>query len=257
MKTVLFCGGKGTRWTRSEEDGPKALAMIGERPIIWHVMSVYSASGFNDFVLCLGHKGDRITRYFEEQGMTRDGQGAHQFEPLPGITWRVELVDTGAETHTGGRLQRVAERLHCERFMASYGDGVADLDIAELIRFHAGHGRLATLTAVRPRSQFGLLQLDENRAVQSFLEKPQMRDWVNGGFFVFEPEVLEMLDEGPLESGVLAALARAGQLMAYQTSNYWACLDTYKDKIEIEELWMSGKAQWSNWERTAAQASIG
>jgi glucose-1-phosphate cytidylyltransferase len=257
MKTVLFCGGKGTRWTRSDDDGPKALAMIGERPIIWHVMSVYSVSGFNDFVLCLGHKGDRITRYFEEQGLTLGADGRGELEPVPGVTWRIELVDTGAETQTGGRLRRVADRLDGERFMASYGDGVAALDIGELIRFHAGHGRLATLTAVRPRSQFGILQLGPDTMVQSFLEKPQIEDWVNGGFFVFEPGVLDLLDESPLESGPLGTLARHGQLMAYKTSDYWACLDTYKDKIEIEELWLSGAAPWSTWERSPTRAGIG
>jgi glucose-1-phosphate cytidylyltransferase len=143
--------------------------------------------------------------------------------------------------------------LGAERFMASYGDGVAALDLNDLLRFHTGHGRQATLTAVRPHSQFGILELGLNGRVRSFLEKPQMMEWVNGGFFVFEPSVLPRLDDGSLESGVLELLARDAELMAYQTNDYWACLDTYKDKIEIEELWLRGTPPWSTWDRSVSR----
>jgi glucose-1-phosphate cytidylyltransferase len=230
VKVVLFCGGKGSRWTRHGDEVPKALAPIGDRPLIHHVMQVYLAAGFDDFILCLGHKGETIRRYFESA-------------PAP-QPCRVQLVDTGEETQTGGRLRAVAPLLTGSRFLASYGDGVADLDVAELLDFHLRHGRLATLTAVRPRSQFGILELAADSSVASFVEKPLLQNWVNGGFFIFEPGILDRLDEGPLEDGLLSGLAREGELMAFRLERFWACLDTYKDQILLDELWQQGRAPW-------------
>jgi glucose-1-phosphate cytidylyltransferase len=245
MKVVLFCGGKGTRWARAEDDIPKALAPIGDRPIIWHVMNVYSLSGFDDFVLCLGHQAHKIVRYFIESGARQDRDPAELIVRAGARSWRVRLVDTGQETQTGGRLGAVAGYIGRERYMASYGDGLARLDLADLLRFHVAHGRLATLTAVRPASQFGILELSPEGRVQSFVEKPRLKEWVNGGFFVFEPEVLDLLDEGPLENGPLSQLSREDQLVAYRTDDFWACLDTYKDVIMLDQLWRKGDAPWS------------
>lgn len=245
MKVVLFCGGKGTRWARSEDDVPKALAPIGDRPIVWHVMNVYSLSGFDDFVLCLGHQAEKIVRYFVEAGARRDRAGGLIVDAGPRTRWRVRMVDTGPETQTGGRLRAVAGQLGSERFMASYGDGLARIDIADVVRFHEAHGRLATLTAVKPTSQFGILQLGADGRVQSFVEKPRLKEWVNGGFFVLEPQVLELLDDGPLENGPLSRLAQLDQLVAYQTDDFWACLDTYKDLAMLEQLWRKGDAPWT------------
>ncbi len=258
MKVVLFCGGKGTRWARSEDDVPKALAPIGDRPIIWHVMNVYSQSGFDDFVLCLGHQAEKIVRYFVEAGAREDRDAGELIVTAgPRTRWRVRLVDTGRETQTGGRLRAVAGYLGTERFMASYGDGLARLDVADVVRFHQAHGRLATLTAVRPASQFGILQLGADGRVQSFVEKPRLKEWVNGGFFVLEPQVLEILDEGPLENGPLARLALADQLVAYRTEDFWACLDTYKDLATLEQLWQKGDAPWCMRGKPATATTVG
>jgi glucose-1-phosphate cytidylyltransferase len=245
MKVVLFCGGKGTRWARTEDDVPKALAPIGDRPILWHVMQVYALSGFDDFILCLGHQGQRVASYFASAAARADTDPHELIVPAgSGQRWRVRLADTGAETQTGGRLRAVAGHLGKERFMASYGDGLARIDIADLLRFHVARGRLATLTAVRPNSQFGILEISSDGGVRSFVEKPPLHEWVNGGFFVFEPDVLQWTDDGPLESGALSRLSSADQLSAYQTSEFWACLDTYKDLITLEELWRKGDAPW-------------
>jgi glucose-1-phosphate cytidylyltransferase len=242
---ALLCGGKGTRWSGDGEEVPKALARLGDRPIIWHVMNVYSRAGFHDFVLCLGHQGEQIVRYFHaEASGTGDADDQVLVQRPGGVTWRVRLADTGQETQTAGRLAAVADLVDGSRFMASYGDGIAALDVADLLRFHVSHGRLATLTAVQPRSQFGLLRINGDGAVDSFEEKPRLKEWINGGFFVFEPRILDYLDDGALEVGPFSALASQGELMAYRTTGFWACLDTYKDKIELDELAQRGNAHW-------------
>ena len=244
MKVVLLCGGQGARWRSQDQPGPKALARVGGQPILWHVMGIYSAAGFRDFVLCLGHQGDHISEHMRSRSRGADPEGALLVEAAPGISWRVRCVDTGAGTLTAGRIRRVLPLLGGEPFLASYGDGVADLDVGRLLDFHRRHGRLATLTAVRPRSQFGILDLSPGREVRSFLEKPRLADWVNGGFFVFEPGAADYLDEGPLEERPLAGLAAARQLMAFQTEAFWACLDTYKDMVALNELCRDGQPPW-------------
>lgn len=245
MKVVLFCGGRGLRWAGSGMDMPKALAPIGERPLIWHVMSTYSGSGFREFVVCLGHLGSQVVRYFQEAaGARRDGEGRVEVRLSPGTTWQVWLVETGEDAQTGGRLAAAAHLLDGRRFLASYGDGVADLDLREVVGFHARHGRLATLTAARPHSEFGVLELGGEGQVRSFVEKPPLRSWVNGGFFVFERDVLGLLDEGPLESGLLPRLAGLGELMAYRTTRFWACVDTLKQSVELDRMVREGRAPW-------------
>jgi glucose-1-phosphate cytidylyltransferase len=251
VKVALLCGGKGTRWSGDGEEAPKALARLGQRPVVWHVMEVYSRAGFTDFVLCLGHNGQQIAAYFESQA-ARAGEGPDEVmvEHESGQTWRVHLADTGQETQTASRLAAVSPLFEGGSFMASYGDGVAALDVGDLLRFHVAHGRLASLTAVQPRSQFGLLQISGEGTVESFIEKPRLKEWINGGFFVFEPGVVDYLDEGPLEDGPLSRLAAAGELMAYRTTRFWACLDTYKDRIELDELASKGNPPWKQMERT-------
>jgi glucose-1-phosphate cytidylyltransferase len=248
MKVAILCGGKGSRWTRHADDVPKALAMIGDRPVLWHVMVVYSASGFDDFVLCLGHKGDQIRTYFEAHSEpSRDPSGAYLVHPAPSVTWRVQLVETGDETQTGGRLHAVRTHLQGQRFLASYGDGVARIDINDLVAFHTQHERIATMTVVQPRSQYGLVTVSDSGLVSGFVEKPRLSEWVNGGFFVFEPEVFDYLDHGSLETGGLVGLTGQGQLVAYQLQEFWACLDTYKDLITLDDLWQAGSVPWSTW----------
>jgi glucose-1-phosphate cytidylyltransferase len=245
MKVVLFCGGRGLRWSAGGAESPKVLARIGDRPLVWHVMSTYSRSGFREFVICLGHLGDQIVRHFEEAaGARRDADGRVTLRVGPGVTWDVWLRETGQEAQTGGRLMAVARLLDGRRFLASYGDGVADLDVRELVGFHARHRRMATLTAARPRSPFGMLEIDPAGRVCSFVEKPLLPGWVNGGFFVFEPEVLPALDQGPLESGVLPRLAEWGELVAYRTTRFWACVDTPKESAELDRMVREGTAPW-------------
>jgi glucose-1-phosphate cytidylyltransferase len=261
MKVALLCGGKGSRWTRHADDVPKALAMIGDRPVLWHVMVVYSASGFNDFVLCLGHKGEQIRTYFESHSdMRHDQSGALIVHPAPSVTWRVELVDTGDETMTGGRLLAVRDHLQGQRFLASYGDGLARIDVNDLVKFHDRHGHVATMTVVQPRSQFGLVTISDSGAVSGFIEKPRLSQWVNGGYFVFEPGVFDYLNQGSLEDGALVALTRDSQLVAYRLDDFWACLDTYKDLITLDDFWQAGSppwSTWSEWKTGSARASTG
>lgn len=252
MKTVILAGGLGTRLMEETVARPKPMVEVGGKPMLWHIMSLYAGHGFRDFTVALGYKGDLIKRYFLDfyalqHDLTVDlGTGAietHENQPTP---WRVDLVDTGQATQTGGRLLRLRSRLHGERFMLTYGDGLADLDLHELVRFHVRHGKLATLTAVRPPSRFGSLSFEGDR-VARFIEKPQAGEgWINGGFFVFESGIFDYLtgDETPLEWGPLERLSSDGQLMAYQHPGFWQAMDTVRDRQILEELWASGKAPW-------------
>ena len=220
--------------------------MIGDRPVLWHVMTVYSASGFNDFVLCLGHKGDQIRTYFQAHADARhDAHGALVVHPAPGVSWHVELVDTGDDAQTGARLMAIHDLVPHQRFLASYGDGLARIDVNDLVDFHGRHGRLATMTTVQPRSQCGLVTISESGTISGFVEKPRLSQWVNGGYFVFEPDIFDYLDQGSLESGALVSLTKDSQLMAYRLDDFWACLDTYKDLITLDDLWQAGSPPWS------------
>lgn len=255
MKTVILCGGRGTRLGEHGVSVPKALIEIGGRPVLWHLMKLYSTHGMRDFVLCLGYLGDSIKRYFLEHPwldsdftLEMSASGDQQFERhrTRGEDWRITFADTGLDTNTGGRVKRVAEYIgDDELFCVTYGDGLASIDLRALIAFHRSHGRLATLTAVHPRSNFGIIKLDEENSVTEFEEKPVMKEWINGGFFVFHRRVLDYLDDDcVLEREPLERLANERQLLAFQHTGFWKCMDTYKDNVEFNQLWDAGRAEW-------------
>ncbi|HCJ10903.1 MAG TPA: glucose-1-phosphate cytidylyltransferase [Clostridiales bacterium] len=252
----MLAGGLGTRLAEETADKPKPMVEVGGRPILWHVMKIYAHHGFSRFVVCLGYKAEVIKAYFLERhhmlsdlvvsladGRVRTLGGARE-------DWTVTLVDTGLTTQTGGRLLRVRPFVGEETFLMSYADGVADIDLSDLVRFHRGHGRLATVTAVRPPSRFGELELDGDQ-VTRFAEKPAGTGrWVSGGFFVFEPGVFDYLagDETLLERDPLERLALDGQLMAYRHDGFWHGMDTLKDVQELDRMWASGRAPWKVWD---------
>jgi glucose-1-phosphate cytidylyltransferase len=257
MKVVILAGGLGTRLSEETQVKPKPMAEIGEHPILWHIMKGYGHQGFTDFVICLGYKGYVIKEYFanyflHNSDVTFDLQGqgteVHQNNVEP---WRVTLVDTGPETQTGGRVKRVAPYVRDQRFMMTYGDGVADVDLRALLSFHEAHGRRATVTAVQPPGRFGALDLpDDSDAVRSFVEKPQGDGaWMNGGFFVLEPEALDEIDgdSTAFEREPLERLAAQDQLRAFRHRGFWQPMDTLRDKRILEDLWAGGSAPWKTW----------
>lgn len=253
MKTVLLAGGLGTRLSEETSLRPKPMVEIGGRPILWHVMSIYAAHGFSEFVVACGYKGEMIKQYFADfvrhhSDWTVDLQsGARTLVKQNAPDWRVHLRDTGPDTLTGGRLLRLREMLSDNTFMVTYGDGVADVDITELVRFHKSHGRIATVTAVHPPARFGALELDGDM-VGTFAEKPQTgAGWINGGFFVFEPAVFDYIegDMTSLESSALERIANDGQLMAFKHDGFFQPMDTLREKTMLEELWRTGHAPWS------------
>ncbi len=255
MQTVILAGGQGTRLAEETELRPKPMVEIGGRPILWHIMKGFAHFGFTEFLVALGHKGAAIKRYFlDYQALRGDltvrlGSGRIERQPAGGEDWTVHLADTGAETMTGGRLRRLADRLRGGPFLATYGDGVADVNLERLVRFHRTHGKLATITAVRPPSRFGGLVFDGDR-VAEFSEKPQVGEgWINGGFMVLEPGVLDYLDgdASVLEVDGLERLARDGQLMAWKHAGFWQCMDTLRDKRYLDHLWQQGAAPWKVW----------
>ena len=255
MKVVILCGGLGTRLREETETRPKPMVEIGGRPILWHLMKLYAHHGFNEFVLALGYKGEVIKRYFlEYHAVTSDAtvdvaSGRVEVHDGERDDWLVHLVDTGLDTQTGGRLKRLEAWLKDGTFMLTYGDGVADIDLRDLLRFHRAQGRLGTVTAVRPPARFGELVLDGS-AVGRFTEKPQVGEgWINGGFMVCEPEVLRYLDgDGDsLERDALERLAADRQLAAYRHEGFWQCMDTMRDVRVLESRWQSGAAPWKLW----------
>jgi glucose-1-phosphate cytidylyltransferase len=253
MKTVILAGGLGTRISEESHLKPKPMIEIGGKPILWHIMKLYSAHGFNDFIVCLGYKGYVVKEYFANYVMhhadlTVDlAKGAIEYHQTKHEPWRVTLVDTGAETMTGGRLKRVAEYLTPgEPFFLTYGDGVADVDLGALAAFHRGHGKAATITAVAPPGRYGALEIDDGR-VQRFIEKPPGDNGlINGGFFVLDPSVIGRIegDATVWEAAPLEGLAAAGELMAFRHDGFWAAMDTLRDKNILESLWASGEAPW-------------
>jgi len=257
MKTVILAGGLGTRLSEETVIKPKPIVEIGGRPILWHIMSIYSAHGFNEFVIALGYKGGMIKEYFlnyyyHHSDITVDLRTGKIEAGGNGRKDRsVQLVDTGANSMTGGRLWRLRDRLGDGTFMLTYGDGVGNVDIARLVEFHRSHGRLATITVVRPSARFGEVRFNGNLdEITDFKEKPQTGEgWINGGFFVFEPGVFDYLggDDAVLEGDPLENLARDRQLMAFRHEGFWQCMDTLRDKQLLERSWESGKAGWKVW----------
>lgn len=256
MKVILLAGGKGTRLAEETSTRPKPMVEIGGRPILWHLMGLYAAHEFKDFIVACGYKGEMIKEYFRSLPMrTSDyvidfADDSVEIIKSPDIDWRVAAVDTGIETTTAGRILRLRHLVGDERFMVTYGDGLGDIDLTALMTFHEQHGRLATVTAVRPPARFGALGLD-GTAVVEFAEKPQTQaGWINGGFFVFEHDVLEYLagDETILEREPLEDLARDGQLMAFTHSGFWEPMDTERDRTNLVRLWATGEAPWRVWD---------
>jgi glucose-1-phosphate cytidylyltransferase len=253
MKTVILAGGLGTRISEESQFKPKPMIEIGGRPILWHIMKLYSAHGFNDFIVCLGYRGYVVKEYFanyvlHNADLTVDlARGAIEYHATNHEPWRVTLVETGSETMTGGRLKRVAKYLEPDQpFFMTYGDGVADVDLTALAAFHRGHGKAATITAVAPPGRFGALEIHEGR-VDRFAEKPPGdQGLINGGFFVLNPSVLDRIEGDPTiwEREPLEGLAADGQLMAYRHDGFWAAMDTLRDKNILEGLWASGEAPW-------------
>jgi glucose-1-phosphate cytidylyltransferase len=262
IPVVIFCGGEGTRM-RGGTLTKKELVEIGGRPIIWHVMRIYSAFGFRKFILPLGHEAGQLKRYFlDYEAMTRDftvtlGDRSDDLRfrgPEQHPAWEVSLVDTGLRTDKASRIARVADYLTADRFCVTYGDGVGDVDLRALLDFHCAHGKPATITAVRPKHyQYGTVDADENGCVREYVQYPELPYWINAGFMVFERSALDWMTRGgaadniPLETGVLQDLLAAGQLMMYRHPGFWQSMDTLKDANDLESLWQSG-APWKIWD---------
>jgi glucose-1-phosphate cytidylyltransferase len=252
MRTVILAGGAGTRLSEETETRPKPMVEIGGRPLLWHLLSHYSAHGFRDFVIALGYRGDVVKRYFTDYA---DLVGSLSVDLGPGVVtrldpapeeWTVHLIETGEATNTGGRVKRLAAWVEGGTFFLTYGDGVSDIDLDDLLRFHRRSGCIGTVTAVRPPARFGGLAFDGD-LVSEFTEKPQAGEgWINGGFFVFEPEVLARIDDDDtsLEHDVLPRLVAEGQLAAYRHESFWQCMDTMRDRRLLESLWSSGNPPW-------------
>jgi len=257
MKVVILAGGFGTRISEESDLKPKPMIEIGGKPILWHIMKIYSHYGFNDFVVCCGYKSYVIKDYFHhyymhQADMTVDlRNNSIEYHNSSAEPWRITLVDTGLNTMTGGRVKRIQKYIGDESFMLTYGDGVSDINIHRLVDFHRKGGKLATLTAVQPSGKFGALGLEGDR-IASFQEKPRGdSSWVNGGFFVLEPQVFDFIQDEDAtiwERGPLESLAREGQLDAFKHSGFWQPMDTLRDKNALEGLWSGGKAKWKLWD---------
>lgn len=257
MKVIILCGGVGTRLREETEFRPKPMVMVGEYPILWHIMKMYGNVGYKDFVLCLGYKGDMIKEYFlNYNAMTSDftirlghreieTHGAHGEEDF-----RVTLANTGIDTMTGSRVKQVEKYIDDDLFCVTYGDGLCDVNIQSLIDFHRSHGKIGTVTSVRPQSRYGVLQIDSRNRVGSFAEKPQSEGWISTGLFVFDKRFFTHLSEDPgcvMEQEPLKRLAHGGELMAYPHEGFFFAMDTYRESLKLNELWESGNAPWAKW----------
>ena len=256
MKVGILAGGFGTRLAEETEVRPKPMIEIGGNPILWHIMKLYDVYGHTDFVVALGYKGEYIKRYMVDFSSL---SGNLSVSTLSGTVrcqtgeqtpdWQLELIDTGGQTNTGGRIKRLQPYMGNETFMLTWGDGVSDINLDKLLDFHRSHGKLVTLTAVRPPARFGALEISDGR-IEQFTEKPQIGEgWINGAFFVCEPGVFDYIegDATLFEKEPLEALAKDGQLMAYQHTGFWQCMDTLRDKYLLNSLWDSGQAPWKTW----------
>ncbi len=257
MKVVILCGGQGTRMREETEYRPKPLVDVGGRPILWHIMKTYAHHGFRDFVLCLGYRGNMIKEYFlNYEAMNNDFtialgrmhqvayHGAHQEQDF-----RVTLADTGQETMTGGRVHRAQRYIEDDTFMVTYGDGVADVDIGKVLAYHKSHGRIATVTTVRPVSRFGMLAVSDEGKVESFAEKPLIDGWISAGYFVFNRAFFDYLggDECIMEREPMERLAKDSQIMAYRHEGCFFAMDTYREYKQLNDLWAAGQAPWKVW----------
>jgi glucose-1-phosphate cytidylyltransferase len=259
MKVVILAGGLGTRLSEETDIRPKPMVEIGGRPIIWHIMKIYAQHGFKDFVICLGYKGYFIKEYFanyflHQTDITIDlGNNRVEYHKSDSEDWKISLIDTGKDSMTGGRIKRIQPFIGNEPFMLTYGDGVADINVSSLVDFHKGHGKMLTVTSIQPSGRFGALDLDEStQQVHSFFEKPKGDGvWINGGFFVCQPEVFDYIKQGDAtiwEQEPLQSIAQDGQLMGYRHEGFWSPMDTLKDKQDLNEMWNKGTAKWKIWD---------
>jgi glucose-1-phosphate cytidylyltransferase len=255
MKVVILAGGRGTRLAEETGVRPKPMVEIGGKPVLWHIMHIYAAHGFTEFLVACGYKGEMIKEYFHSFAIHSSdyfvdlATGDRTVVNEGGLEWRVGLIDTGAETQTGGRILRLKKWIGDQPFLVTYGDGLGNIDIRAAVDFHRSHGRIATVTAVRPPSRFGNLTL-QGDVVRNFAEKPQTDEgWINGGFFVFNPVIFDYLqDDGTvLEKEPLERLARSGELMAFRHSGFWQPMDTLREKLLLDSLWAAGEAPWKIW----------
>lgn len=257
MKTIILAGGLGTRLAEETALKPKPMIEIGGHPLLWHIMNIFGAQGFSDFVVACGYRGDVIKEYFASFYLHNSdievdlSTGDMEIRRRHEIDWKVTCIDTGPKTMTGGRIKALEGVVGNSTFMATYGDGVGDIDLRALVEFHRSHGKLATVTAVHPPGRFGTMDLSDSGVVEAFEEKVQSREgWINGGFFVFEPQVFGYIasSDTRLEAEPLSDLAAAGELMAYRHTSFWQPMDTLRERIELERLWESGAAPWKVWE---------
>lgn len=231
---VILCGGKGIRMGEMSRLAPKPMVRVGDKPILWHVMKTYSYFGFNNFILCLGYKANKIKEYF---GDDRE--------------WNITFADTGLNANTGERIKRIEQHINDEIFFVTYADGLSDININDLLEYHEKQDKIATITVVKPRSPFGMVNLDSHNLITSFAEKPILDLWINGGFFVFNRDIFRYINTGDaLEKEVFDRLVKAKQLSAYKHNGFWKCMDTYKDNLELNEMWGSDKAKWAVWKET-------
>ena len=255
MKVIILAGGFGTRLSEYTDLVPKPMVRIGDRPILWHIMNIYAAYGFNEFIIALGYKGEYIKDYFLnyhhlQSDLTVELKtGKVTVAKKHFRDWVIKLVDTGKNTMTGGRLHRLQEHLKNEPFLLTYGDGLCNINIKKLLQFHQNHQKIATVTAVRPTARFGEMQFNDNK-VTAFKEKPQTGEgWINGGFFIFQPEIFDYLqgDNTVLEGSPMEILTKNGALMAYKHTDFWQCMDTLRDKNMLESLWQQDNPPWKIW----------
>ncbi len=257
-QVVILCGGQGTRLRERTEELPKPMVEIGGMPILWHIMKSYSHYGFREFILCLGYKADKIKEFFLNFREWHKGdftlEWGSQVERLraqsPEHTedWKITFAETGSETNTGGRVKRIEKYIHDSPFFLTYGDGLANINFQEQMKHHKKHKRCATLTCVQPKSQYGIVEMNEQNVILRYLEKPKMKQWVNGGFFVFNKEIFKYICENEiLEREPLERLEQKRELVAYPFHEFWACMDTYKDTQQLNDLWNRGEAPWKSW----------
>lgn len=256
MKAVLLAGGLGTRMREETEFRPKPMVEVGGRPVLWHIMKILSQQGLDDFVICTGYKSEIIKNYFLNYAALNQDFTVHLgresdiqfYDRHEESDWSVTVADTGAATMTGGRVNKIERFVKGERFLATYGDGIADIDLKALLAFHESHGKIATMTAVQPLSRFGVLDLDSSGSVLRFKEKPQVEGWINIGFFIFEPGVFDYLtDDSVLEEEPLRRLAADGQIAAFPHNGFWQPMDTYRESQMLNDMWSAGTAPWRTW----------